>query len=276
MATAVAEEGKHRLVAAVELRDGLQELMAAQNQTGTPANSLFGLVQRTVHDEQHDLAEQIGVVERRRGDGMVRRSLETLLRDETTIMGKHIGEIELDFLTDLRVIERDWNDDREENGGDVQRVDVAVVVAKEVFQRVRLLQNAEKRLQERAFHQKSVHSLVHSDVSEHMKHHLLEKQLQFFLVEPPQLRRHTRKDRHGLRENRHVGLLVIQQHHKRCQCRSRYNASQTGLASKQRTERSDDFAQRTQTEHDATLVLCGGRFVDGELKVRREERERRR
>ena len=188
-------------------------------------------------------------------------------------MGKHIGKIELDFLTDLKLIERDWNDDREENGGDVQRVNVAVVVAKEVFQRVRLLQNAEKRLQERAFHQKSVHSLVHSDVSEHMKHHLLEKQLQFFLVEPPQLRRHTRKDRHGLRENRHVGLLVIQQHHKRCQRRSRYNASQTGLASKQRTERSDDFAQRTQTEHDATLVLCGGRFVDGELKVRREERE---
>ena len=60
--TAVAEEGEHRLVAAVELRHGLQELVAAQHQPRAAAAAVRHVAERTVHDQQKDLAEQVGVV----------------------------------------------------------------------------------------------------------------------------------------------------------------------------------------------------------------------
>ena len=185
-------------------------------------------------------------------------------------MRKHVGEIELDLLADLAVTGKWGTDDGEEDGGDVEGVDVAVVVPKEVLEGVGLLQDAEQRFEQRPLHQEAIHPLVHADIAQHVEHHLLEHELQLLLVEPPQLRRHAREDRHGLREDRHVRLLVVQQHHQRRQRGAREDARQRAAAAEQRAEGGDDLAERPKAEEDASLVLGGGGFEDGELRERRE------
>ena len=78
--------------------------MASQNQAGAAASAVLHLAERTVHDEQQNLAEQIGVVGRaerlRFGRG---EALRALLREETAMVRKHVREIELDLLADLAV-----------------------------------------------------------------------------------------------------------------------------------------------------------------------------
>ena len=106
-----------------------------------------------------------------------------------------------------------------------------------------------------------------------MKHDLLEEQFQLFLVERPQFRRDARENRHRFREDRHVRLLVVQQHHERRQRGARENARESGPASEERAEGGDDLSERSQTEENASLILGGGGFEDGELRGR--ERERR-
>lgn len=95
---------------------------------------LLTRVDLLLQKEEEQLNEELRVVERQ-GPHLEGNVLRGQAREELLVVGVGDGEVKLQLLEELLVSPRSHNNDGEENGHDVQRVGVAVIVPEVLLHR---------------------------------------------------------------------------------------------------------------------------------------------
>ena len=128
----------------IELGDCLEKLIGLQHQVGRAQLLLLHVL---VQDQKQQLDENSSVVERRGLDAQ-RRCLRLEFGEELLVVGIGDGEVELDLLEELRVSVGNNTHDREQDGHDVQRIRVAIVIPENLLNRVLLRKHLVQTLQQ--------------------------------------------------------------------------------------------------------------------------------
>lgn len=128
----------------IELGDCLEKLIGLQHQVRRAQLLLLHVL---VQDQKQQLDENSSVVERRGLDAQ-RRCLRLEFGEELLVVGIGDGEVELDLLEELRVSVGNNTHDREQDGHDVQRIRVAIVIPEKLLNRVLLRKHLVQTLQQ--------------------------------------------------------------------------------------------------------------------------------
>lgn len=189
---------------------------------------LLARVNLLLQKEEEQLYEELRVVERQRPhlEGNVLRGQA---REELLVVGVGDGEIKLQLLEELLVSPRGHNNDGEENGHDVQRVGVAVIVPEVLLHRPVAREQLVQRFQQTAFHHEAIDGAIGRNTAQKVEYHLLEEQLQLLLEVRLQVLRDDDKNRHDIVEDKCVDLLVEEEKRQVAQHRAAHDFEKLGV-----------------------------------------------